>query len=196
MNILIRISCFLMILVSSCKGIIPEGGKVIVVQPFEDFSPEKANLIYAAIKEVNPNTLLRRSLPLPLMAWYPARDRYRADSLIRYLGRFGTADTILIGLTNKDISTTKGQIRDWGIMGLGYCPGTSCVVSTYRLSPKDRDSQFYKVAIHELGHTQGLPHCKDTTCFMRDAEGGNTLNSEKDFCSSCKRFLRNRGWRL
>src|SRR5579859_2838424 len=194
MSTLTRIFCFLMIFTSSCQGRIPEGGKVVVVQPFEDFSPEKAYLISTAIKEVNPNTLLRRSLPLPAMAWYPDRGRYRADSLIRYLGRFGSADTILLGLTNKDISTTKGQIQDWGIMGLGYCPGTACVVSTFRLSPKDRDSQFYKVAMHELGHTQGLPHCMDTTCFMRDAEGGNPLNSEKDFCSSCKRILKNRGW--
>ena len=196
MNVLACISCFLMILASSCQGLVPDGGKVIVVQPFEDFSAEKANLIFTAIKEVNPNTLRRQNLPLPRMAWNQVRGRYRADSLIRYLSRFGSTDTILIGLTNKDISTTKGQIQDWDIMGLGYCPGTACVVSTFRLSPKDRDNQFYKVAMHELGHTQGLAHCKDTTCFMRDAEGGNPLNSEKDFCSSCKRFLKNRGWRL
>ena len=81
-------------------------------------------------------------------------------------------------------------------MGLGYTPGQACVVSTYRLAASGRDSQLYKVAVHELGHTQGLQHCKDTTCFMRDAEGGNHLDAEKGFCPDCKRFLRNKGWRL
>lgn len=196
MNFLLRTSCLLTILASSCRDLIPKDEKVIVVQPFADISPAKETLIYASIKKVNPNTFLRKNLPLPLMAFYPARDRYRADSLIRYLRRFGSADTIVIGLTSKDISTTKGQIPDWGIMGLAYCPGASCVVSTYRLSSKDGDNQFYKVAFHELGHTQGLPHCKDTTCFMRDAQGGNHLSSEKGFCSSCKRLLKSKGWRL
>jgi archaemetzincin len=56
--------------------------------------------------------------------------------------------------------------------------------------------QFYKVAIHELGHTQGLPHCENKTCYMRDAEGGNPLEEEVDFCKTCKMFLKNRGWVL
>jgi archaemetzincin len=34
------------------------------------------------------------------------------------------------------------------------------------------------------------------TCFMRDAEGGNPLNEEKEFCSTCKSFLVKKGWRL
>jgi len=129
-------------------------------------------------------------------AYYSARDRYRADSLIRYLGRSATGDTIVIGLTNKDISTTKGNIQDWGIMGLGDNPGRACVVSTFRLSASDRDGQLYKVAVHELGHTMGLQHCKDTTCYMRDAEGENHLDEEKDFCPDCKRHLRDKGWKL
>ena len=130
------------------------------------------------------------------MAYYPVRNRYRADSLIRYLSQSDSRDTILIGITNKDISTSKNQIRDWGVMGLGYRPGDACVISTYRLSKADLDSQLYKVAIHELGHTQGLSHCKDKTCFMRDADGGNPLGEEKDFCPDCKSTLRSKGWWL
>ena len=172
----------------------PRGDKVILLQPLGGFSSVRAQLVFKEIKNVNPNTFLRKSLPLPSAAYYPSRDRYRADSLIRYLSRLGSTDTILVGLTDKDISTTKGQIRDWGVMGLGYCPGNACVISTYRLSKADLDSQFYKVVMHELGHTLGLPHCKDTTCFMRDAEGGNHLNNEKGFCPACRRFLLSRGW--
>lgn len=79
-------------------------------------------------------------------------------------------------------------------MGLGYCPGNACVVSTFRLARNNTATQFYKVAIHELGHTQGLPHCKNKTCYMRDAEGGNPLDEETGFCAPCTTILRNKGW--
>jgi archaemetzincin len=29
---------------------------------------------------------------------------------------------------------------------------------------------------------------------MRDAEGGNPLDEEKDFCKNCTKFLKNNGW--
>lgn len=73
-------------------------------------------------------------------------------------------------------------------MGLGYCPGKACVASSFRLSPQKRQQQFFKVAIHELGHTQGLAHCAIKTCLMRDAEGGNHLDEETDFCQKCKAY--------
>ena len=184
------------LIASSCRQSIRKAGKVIILQPLGDFSTQQAELVYKEVKSVNPNTFLRKPLPLPSTAYYPSRGRYRADSLIRYLARFGSADTVLAGLTGKDISTTKGQIKDWGVMGLGYCPGNACIISTYRLSKTDLDSQFYKVVMHELGHTEGLPHCMDMTCFMRDAEGGNPLNKEKGFCPVCKRFLISRGWNI
>ena len=99
-------------------------------------------------------------------------------------------------MTSKDISTTKDKIKDWGIMGLGFCPGNSCIASTFRLNKSEIYTQFFKVAIHELGHTQGLQHCIVKTCFMRDAEGKNHTNEEKEFCSDCKEILINAGWDL
>jgi archaemetzincin len=81
-------------------------------------------------------------------------------------------------------------------MGLGMTPGNSAVISTYRLSKTNTDEQLYKLALHEFGHTQGLQHCPDPNCLMRDAEGGNPLNDEKSFCQSCTQKLDKRGWTL
>ena len=92
------------------------------------------------------------------------------------------------------ISTTKNEIKDFGVMGLGFRPGNACVASSFRLSKQNKLDQLFKVAIHELGHTQGLPHCEVKTCFMRDAEGKNQTNDEKEFCSSCKIKLEKKGW--
>lgn len=179
---------------SACQEYASHADRVIVIQPFDGFSPRLANHIYEDIRSLHRHVLLKAPIALPQQAFYAPRSRYRAELLIQYLSQWGSADTVVIGLTHKDISTTKGEVADWGILGLGYCPGVSCIVSTFRLSKADLLSQFYKVAVHELGHTQGLPHCPEKTCFMRDAEGGNPLNQEKGFCTSCKSFLAKKGW--
>ena len=95
-----------------------------------------------------------------------------------------------------DISVTKGKVEDFGVMGLGYRPGKSCVASTFRLDKNNRNLQFYKIAIHELGHTQGLKHCPEKHCFMRDAEGGNPTNELSDFCNNCKLVLKSKHWKF
>jgi archaemetzincin len=186
----------IMLIFFSCRENLANSNRVIIIQPFNNFTPSLAKTVYQKLKAINPNTILKTALPLPANAYYPLRNRYRADSLIRYLSQFGNSDAVVIGITSKDISTTNNGISDWGIMGLGYCPGNACIVSTFRLSKTNLSEQFYKVAIHELGHTQGLPHCRNKKCFMRDAEGGNTLIEEKEFCSSCKSFLKSRGCRF
>jgi archaemetzincin len=186
---------FVSLIFISCQYF-TRSNRVIAIQPFSDFNPSLTKLVYQKLKEINPNTILRTPIQLPQKAYYPPRNRNRADSLIKYLSNFVSADTVVIGLTNKDISTTKGDISDFGVMGLGYCPGNSCVVSTFRLAKTNISEQFFKLAIHELGHTQGLPHCSNKICFMRDANGKNVFNEEKDFCPSCKSFLKNKGWKL
>lgn len=183
----------LLIIIIGCKS---NNTKVIVIQPLGDFSEEEAQQVFNGIKELNPSTVLNPTIPFPEEAYYKPRNRYRADSLIRFLSSRIGKDSLIIGLSKKDISVTKGEFSDWGVMGLGYCPGNACVVSSFRLKKNNKNEQFYKVALHELGHTQGLHHCSDKTCLMRDAEGRNPLDEEKDFCLFCKKQLRAQKWIL
>lgn len=169
----------------------------IVIQPFDDFPPSLTDSLCKQLKAINPKIILRDPIPLPDKAYYKPRNRYRADSLNSYLWQMATTKSVVIGLTTKDISVRKGNMEDWGVMGLAYMPGHSCVVSTYRLSKKNLHEQLYKVAIHELGHTQGVAHCEyDKSCYMRDAGGGNPLDEETHFCSYCKSHLEGKGWNL
>lgn len=171
--------------------------KVIVIQPLGDFNQEQSNSIFSKIRTINPNVVLRAAIPFPENAYYRPRHRYRADSIIKNLKNHIGKDSVIVGLSHCDISTTKNGIKDWGVMGLGYRPGKSCVVSDFRLlSVKNKDQQFYKLVLYELGHTAGLPHCKVETCLMRDAEGGNPLDEEKDFCRNCNNYLKSKGWQL
>jgi archaemetzincin len=174
----------------------------IIIQPFDGISESTVTTVSKKIKEIySGDVIINNSIPLPKKALNQDRTRYRADTLIRYLGGFVKDGQLIIGLTNKDISTKKGKDPDYGIMGLGFCPGKSCIASTFRLNGKNKNEKLFKVAIHELGHTQGLAktntkHCPEKVCLMRDAEGKDHLNELKYFCSKCRPILINAGWEL
>lgn len=146
-------------------------------------------------------------IALPQAAFINVKSpRYRADSLIAFQKRLEAKGVdFIIGLTDKDISATKrggnGKIKkpewryaDFGIMGLAFCPGNSAVVSSFRLKSADKARQFgrfKKVALHELGHNFGLPHCPDKKCVMTDAvESIKTVdNARPALCNACKKKL-------
>lgn len=168
----------------------------ILIQPFKDIKSKTVAKVTEGIKNVYPNVKVLDAIDFPESTYYKERNRYRADSIIKFLNKETKEGFVTIGLTAKDISAARGKIKDFGIMGLGYRPGKACVASNFRLSKENRDEQFYKIAIHELGHTQGLPHCPEKMCFMRDAEGKNPTNEETDFCKKCKTFLINKNWKF
>ena len=186
---------FIILLTGSCQLQDP-AKKVVVMQPFDDMPQKHVQEIYRRINPVYDTVIIRKAIPLPALAYTAPRNRYRADSLIRFLKNRVGKDTLIMGLTSKDISTTKGKFNDYGIMGLAYSPGNSCVISSFRLNKNKLADQLYKVAIHELGHTTGLPHCKIKSCYLRDAEGGNPLDHEISFCKTCQSHLKNKGWKL
>lgn len=173
-----------------------EEAVIILVQPFKDMAANRSALIVRELQKVYPEVELLEPIGFPENAYYKPRNRYRADSLISFLSRNTKKGFITIGLTSKDISATKGKIKDFGLMGLGFRPGNACIASSFRLSKTDSGEQFFKVAVHELGHTQGLSHCPVKTCFMRDAEGGNPANEETGFCKSCRQVLMKKNWKF
>lgn len=194
--------CFtLFLLIFSCEKSKENSAKnqemiTILIQPFEDVNPKQLTEISENIKKIYPHVKILEPIKFPENSYYEPRNRYRADSIIQFLKFRTPKNSVTLALTNKDISVTKGKVADFGVMGLGYRPGNACVASTFRLNAENKSEQFYKVAIHELGHTQGLKHCPDKTCFMRDAEGKNPTNEEKDFCQNCKKVLREKHWKI
>ncbi len=131
---------------------------------------------------------------LPECSFYKPRNRYRADTLLNYLLRIRPEKyDYMIGITDKDISCTSEPYEDWGVFGLGFMPGKSCVISTFRLkrnmkSEEQFQERVIKVVLHELGHNIGLDHCPTPNCMMQDAEGTiKTVDEEKiEVCASCK----------
>ncbi len=146
----------------------------------------------------NADVVILKEKELPPHAYYRPRRRYRADKLLRYLERITAGKyTKVVGITTRDISTTKGKFYDWGIFGLGSMGGKSCVVSTFRLRSgrggrRKFTDRLVKVVNHELGHTFGLGHCPVKNCLMQDARGTIvTVDSETgEFCSRCGKELK------
>ena len=85
----------------------------------------------------------------------------------------------VLGITDRDISTTAHGRKDWGIAGQAQLGERGAVVSSFRAK-----GQLGDVAVHEIGHTLGLPHCPHAGCVMQDAHG-KIARVGTHFCATC-----------
>ncbi|HEX6240970.1 MAG TPA: matrixin family metalloprotease [Polyangiales bacterium] len=126
--------------------------------------------------QLDVEVLPARQRELPASAYYAPRKRYRAERLLDALDSQPHRGFGQLGLTEVDISTTKGKHKDWGVFGLAWIGGDSAVLSTHRLLRDKPSEELYRfrvvtTAVHEIGHMLGLDHCSEPRCLMNDAEG-------------------------
>jgi archaemetzincin len=126
-----------------------------------------------------------------------SKSKKRYDAL-KILKNFKSPKNILI-ITEKDIvhKNEERNIDEWGIIGLGFRPGTVCVVSTYRIKNNVTKNKFndrlLKVSLHEIGHNLGIDHCNnDSKCLMSAANGKvSRIDSEKFYiCDKCRKQIK------
>lgn len=171
---------------------------LIVLQPLGAATP--ASEIAAVSEALNAFYRVRLEVAspvaLPKTAFYAQRQRYRAEKLLDYLANLSTPGAkVVLGLTAVDISTTKGAIADWGILGLATLDGRSAVLSSFRCKRGAKNAahvraRFAKTAVHELGHSFGLEHCATAGCIMHDGEGSVlTTDGERDLCADTRARL-------
>lgn len=137
--------------------------------------------------------------PMPKAAWYAPRKRWRAEKLLEDLDRAEYPGAWRVAaITEQPISTTKGDVHDWGIAGLGSLGGKTSVFSSYYFRPVKKDPEKYRrylenLVLHEVGHTLGLPHCPLERCIMADAQG-NALRAARasinELCPRCWQGVR------
>jgi archaemetzincin len=181
------------------------GRQVLLIQPLgEELPKEEIALVKQAL--VGFYNVQIRVLPrvdLPEQAYYEPRRRYRAEKILPFLLEKlpSDADRIL-GLTGVDISTDKGDRKDWGILGKANLGGKECLISAYRCHRRSTERVppsilLAKVAVHEVGHTLGLDHCTTRGCLMEDARGRlRTCEREFDICTHCRNKLKASGFVL
>jgi archaemetzincin len=168
----------------------------VAIQPLGEVPEDQITAVSDALRETYGVDI--RVLPPtdhPQAAWYEPRHRWRAERLLDFLEPRLPADCDrILGMTTDDISTTKGEHEDWGILGLANLPGAAAVISFYRCRRRVHDvdpiERLRRVAIHEIGHTLGLPHCSTYGCYLEDAGGTvETVDRETFLCDACRARL-------
>ncbi|MBW2260723.1 MAG: hypothetical protein JRG91_02025 [Deltaproteobacteria bacterium] len=183
--------------------------RTLEIQPLGDIGEKDIEHVRTSIETIfGWNVVVLEGAKHPKSAWYKPRKRWRAEKILDWLApRMGEGADRIMALTKRDISTTKGEVYDWGICGLAEMGGPSSVVSTYRIkkkmgkiTPKERKKKYLQrlrdLAAHEFGHTLDLPHCPTAGCIMADAQGTVLTFDESSgkLCDLCLEMLAEAGF--
>ena len=125
-------------------------------------------------------------------AYNPVRGQYHSTEILKRLLRDPHAESWrILGVTDVDLYIPILTF----VFGEAQLGDTGALVSTHRLHPefygmpKDPEllqARLLKEALHELGHTLGLPHCPDYLCVMSASHSVERIDLKlADFCTAC-----------
>lgn len=136
-----------------------------------------------------------KPLPLPPHTFDPSRGQYHSTTLLKGLASLTPHYERVLGIVDVDLY----------VPGLNFVFGEADMMSGAAIiSLKRLREEFYglpeneklfieravKEAIHELGHTYGMIHCKDPSCVMYFSNRlEDTDRKRRDFCQICRRRL-------
>ena len=170
--------------------------RIVLIAPIGDFDADILRTIETMIPE-------KFHLPCriePLFedirfSWDSERDQFHSTAILSKLSEKQPGDTFkILALTHEDLFIPI-LTHVYGEAELG---GTSCIVSTFRLSKdispaNQRDlylDRILKESAHELGHTFDLRHCKDHQCLMHYCRSLTDVDGKANrFCRYCKVML-------
>jgi archaemetzincin len=132
------------------------------------------------------------AIPIPNQAFEPARNQYLSDALIKTLRQYKNESTHLLGITEVNIYTHGLNF----LFGQADSEARVALISLSQLRgenyglPADNKllvERALKEAVHEIGHTMGLGHCRDGSCVMHYSNSLiDTDVKNCHFCSRCQ----------
>lgn len=137
----------------------------------------------------------------PEAAFDPGRGQYRATLLLKALLDDPQADPAerVLGVTEVDLFTPVLTY----VFGEAQLRGRAAVVSCNRLrsevyglppDPRQLYERLHKEAVHELGHTFGLLHCRAIGCVMRASTYAEDIElKQASFCERCRGVVAENG---
>ena len=130
-------------------------------------------------------------------AYDPKRKQYLSPRLLASLRRFSKepGDRCL-GIVDVDLYSPGLNF----VFGEADISSGAAIISLYRLSPERYDlphnatlfqDRAIKEAVHELGHTYHLSHCRDVKCVMHFSNSlADTDIKGSSFCPKCQQRLK------
>ena len=163
--------------------------------------PVKEDIIVRIAQCINTRSrVLCRIAPemkKPEYAYNKRRRQYDSKLILQHLLECCPQDTLrFVGVIGEDLYVPILKF----VYGLSQIQGRCCVISTHRLRPRfyghpeDQGlfiSRIEKTALHELGHSFGLTHCRERSCVMFSSSRiEDTDFKQPDFCPTCLELLK------
>lgn len=160
----------------------------ILIQPIGKIKRKVLLTLQESLEEVfNLKCFLSSdALKIPEESYNPARDQYYSTKILLFLKSSIKKDfDRVIGVTNVDLYVPWLNF----VFGEAECPGKFALISLYKLRHPDEKlflERVLKEAVHELGHTFGLGHCKNPFCVMYFSNSiADTDRKGFEFCIRC-----------
>ena len=169
----------------------------IIVSPIGYVGLNSLNPIGSEINRIFGFQTMEKPLIEDLdFAFDPTRKQYYSTKILEKLAKLSPPEGIkVIAITDVDLFI---PILTY-VFGEAQLGGKACIISTHRLkeSYHSIDSkQIYlqrmvKEALHELGHTFNLRHCKEHHCIMHYCRGLDDVDRKTEhLCRYCEVLLK------
>jgi archaemetzincin len=158
---------------------------------------EMAKRIQQSLTQVFPNTtctIISETLPLQEEAFDEKRRQHRSNLLLGEIQRHAAKRRDIerfLGVVDADIFVPSLNF----VFGEAASPGKAALISLWRLRPEFYGEQpetelflerSVKEAVHEVGHTLGLGHCRRASCVMHFSNSiVDTDRKQSVFCDQC-----------
>jgi archaemetzincin len=137
------------------------------------------------------------SMEAPEYAYDERRCQYDSKSILKQMIKRCPRKTLgFMGVTGLDLFVPILKY----VYGLSQVQGRCSLISTHRLDPRfygeppDSNllmSRIEKTALHELGHSFGLIHCRNLRCIMcASTKIEHTDFKQPDLCPTCLELLK------